>query len=174
MNGPDQSRISDAEMNKPAFLRLLVFSLLLLGAWMLWSGFFKPLLLGLGLVSVVLTIYLAHRMRYFQSDLYAMKFGLRLIQYWIWLTREIFISSVAVTRVALDPKLPVSPTVVAVDAISKDAVDVVILANSITLTPGTLALDVYEGRIQVHALTREGAEELASGEMNNRVAMLRR
>ncbi len=174
VNSPDHNKVPRIDLNHPTFTRVMVFTLLLLGAWFLWSGFFKPLLLGLGLFSVILTIYLSHRMKYFQSDLYAVKFGGRLIRYWIWLTREVFVSSLSVTRITLDPKLPISPTVVEVDALSKDAVDMVILANSITLTPGTLALDVYRGRIQVHALTTEGAEELERGEMNQRVAKLRR
>ena len=52
--------------------------------------------------------------------------------------------------------------------------DVAILGNSITLTPGTLTLDVYEGRLLVHALTPEGAESLRRGEMQRRVAALRK
>ena len=51
--------------------------------------------------------------------------------------------------------------------------DQVILGNSITLTPGTLALDVYEGVIKVHALTEAGARELAAGDMDRRVTGLR-
>jgi len=55
----------------------------------------------------------------------------------------------------------------------KHPVDQAILANSITLTPGTLALDVHDGEIIVHALTRAGADELERGEMDRRVAALR-
>jgi multicomponent Na+:H+ antiporter subunit E len=47
------------------------------------------------------------------------------------------------------------------------------LANSITLTPGTLALDLHNGTIKVHTLTEAGAQELLSGEMNRRVDALR-
>jgi len=53
-------------------------------------------------------------------------------------------------------------------------VEQVILANSITLTPGTLALDLHEGVIKVHALTEAGARDLLSGEMDRRVAQLRK
>jgi len=48
----------------------------------------------------------------------------------------------------------------------------VIYANSITLTPGTVTLDLEEGHVTVHALTREGAQALASGEMDGRVTAL--
>jgi len=47
-----------------------------------------------------------------------------------------------------------------------------ILGNSITLSPGTVTLDVHEGELLVHCLTREGAEELRKGEVNRRVAAL--
>ena len=153
--------------------RIFSLSVILVLAWWLWSGYFKVLLLGLGVLSVFLTVLLAYRMNYFHSGLYAMNFSVRLFKYWAWLSKEILISSLNVARVALHPKLPISPTVVEIDAKSIDAVDMVILGNSITLTPGTLALDVHEGRILVHALTREGAREIESGEMNRRVAQLR-
>ena len=50
----------------------------------------------------------------------------------------------------------------------------VIYANSITLTPGTVSVDMQDDVIGVHALTPEAAEEDASGEMNRRVAHLER
>ena len=49
----------------------------------------------------------------------------------------------------------------------------VTLANSITLTPGTLALDVHKGEITVHALTKAGADELRKNEMDRRIQALR-
>jgi multicomponent Na+:H+ antiporter subunit E len=42
-------------------------------------------------------------------------------------------------------------------------------ANSITLTPGTISVDVKRDEILVHALTRDGAEGLLAGEMDRRV-----
>ena len=47
-------------------------------------------------------------------------------------------------------------------------------ANSITLTPGTISIDVGKDEITVHALSREGAQDLASGEMGERVSALER
>jgi multicomponent Na+:H+ antiporter subunit E len=52
--------------------------------------------------------------------------------------------------------------------------DQAILGNSITVTPGTLTLDVHDGVLKVHSLTREGAESLLSGDMDRWVAGLRR
>lgn len=163
----------DAGGSAPVLLRVASLAVALGAAWLLWSGLFKPLLLGLGLLSCVLTLYLARRMGYFDSELFALRFSFRLMQFWIWLIKEIVLSSLEVARVVLDPRLPISPSVVTVKATAMNPVDQVILGNSITLTPGTLALDVHEDVIQVHCLTREGAQNMLDGEMHRRVAALR-
>lgn len=152
--------------------RVLALLALLVAAWLLWSGMFKPLLLGLGLFSCLLTIYVTHRMGYFETDMFALRFGRRLLGYWLWLAKEVVKSSIDVARIVINPKLPISPQVVKIKASSTHPVDQAILANSITLTPGTLALDVYKGEITVHALTRAGADELLKGDMDRRVARL--
>ena len=154
--------------------RMLVLLVPLAAAWLLWSGIYKPLLLALGAFSCLLTIYIKHRMKYFETELFALRFGRRLIGYWLWLTREVVKSSLDVARIVLSPSLPISPQVITIKASCKHPVDQAILANSITLTPGTLALDVHNGEIIVHALTSEGAEELRRGEMDRRVLALRK
>lgn len=153
--------------------RMLVLLIPLVAAWLLWSGIYKPLLLGLGLFSCLLTIYIKYRMEYFETEDFALRFGRRLIGYWAWLAKEVVRSSLDVARIVLTPSLPISPEVVKIKASGTHPVDQATLANSITLTPGTLALDVYEGEITVHALTQAGAEELRQGEMDRRVAALR-
>ena len=153
--------------------RMAALMLALVSAWLLWSGLFKPLLLGLGLFSCLLTFWLVSRMGYFQNTLFALRFSFKLFGYWIWLAKEILKSSIQVARIVLNPSLPISPRVVEIKSTSGHLVDQVILANSITLTPGTLALDLHEGVIKVHALTEEGAKELAEGAMDRRVDALR-
>ncbi len=153
--------------------RMLVLLIPLVAAWLLWSGLYKPLLLGLGIFSCVLTIYIKHRMEYFQTEVFALQFGRRLVGYWLWLAKEVVKSSLDVARIILTPSLPISPEVVTIKASCEQPVDQATLANSITLTPGTLALDVYKGEITVHALTKAGADELRKGEMDRRILALR-
>ena len=153
--------------------RVLLLIALLLTAWLLWSGQFNPLMLALGAASCILVGYLTHRMGYFDTEVFALRFGVRLFSYWAWLSKEVVRSSIEVARVVLDPRLPISPQTVEINASASHPVDQVILGNSITLTPGTLALDVHNGVIKVHSLTQEGADELLSGEMQRRVAELR-
>jgi multicomponent Na+:H+ antiporter subunit E len=160
-------------MNKP-FARILILALLLIAAWVLWSGYLKPLLLGLGALSCVLTIWVVRRMGYFDDDTFAFHYDWRLLGFWAWLGREVVLSSIEVARVVLSRKVDVAPKVVDIDGSGLGPVDLALLGNSITLTPGTLTLDVYEGRLLVHALTPEGAAALEGGEMQRRVAALRK
>ena len=148
---------------------MLVLGASLVAAWLLWSGLFKPLLLFFGVISCLLTFWLVRRMDYFEEKMFALHFSLRLLKFWWWLGGEIIRSSLTVTRIILDPKMPISPRIVDIEAESSHPFNQVILGNSITLTPGTLAIDVHKGVIKVHSLTEEGAQELLAGEMNRRV-----
>jgi len=153
--------------------RVLALLIALAAAWLLWSGLYKPLLLGLGVFSCLVSFWLVRRMGYFEDELFALRFSGRLFRYWLWLGGQIIRSSIDVARIVLHPQLPITPSVVKLRSRSKQTFDQVILGNSITLTPGTLALDVHEGVIKVHCLTEEGARELMSGEMDRRVDELR-
>ena len=153
--------------------RVVLLFVLLFFAWLFWSGLFKPLLLGLGLLSCLLTCYLAQRMRYFDEQTFALRFSPRLPAYLGWLVKEVARSSLEVSRVVLKRRLSISPQVIEVDAAMLHPVDQAILGNSITLTPGTLTIDVHQGVIKVHCLTEEGARALISGDMYRRVAALR-
>ena len=152
--------------------RILLLSVLLAIAWLLWSGLFKPLLIGLGALSCALTVYVLHRMGYFGNETFAFRYSYRLLGYWIWLGKEVVLSSIEVARVVLSPRLQVDPRTVRLNVAGLDSVDQALLGNSITLTPGTLTLDGYEGSMLVHALTPEGAAALQTGEMQRRVAAL--
>jgi multicomponent Na+:H+ antiporter subunit E len=153
--------------------RMVLMVLLLAAAWSLWSGFFTPLLLALGAFSCVLVVYLSHRMHLFDTDVFAIRLSLRLVRFWAWLAGEVIRSSLEVARLVLNPKLPISPTVVEFSTTCTHPVDHVILGNSITLTPGTLTLNIDGRNILVHSLTQQGAEEILAGEMDRRVAALR-
>lgn len=160
-------------MNRPV-ARILILLLLLAAAWVLWSGYLKPLLLGLGVVSCLLTVWIVRRMGYFDDETFAFHYDWRLLGFWAWLGLEVVKSSIEVARVVLRPRIDVEPSLVDVDGRDLDPVDLAVLGNSITLTPGTLTLDAHEGRLLVHALTADGAAALQSGEMLRRVAALRK
>lgn len=153
---------------------MLVLLLSLAAGWLLWSGLYKPLLLALGAASCLLCFWIVRRMGYFDEKLFALRISPRLLRYWWWLGGQIVRSSLDVTRIVLDPKLPISPRIVDLEAESPHPFDQVVLGNSITLTPGTLTIDVYQDVLKVHALTEDGAREILAGEMNRRVTRIRK
>ncbi len=152
-------------------LELAVLLLALIISWLFWSGIYKPLLLGLGLFSCLLSLWLAHRMDFFRH-LISLRALFRLPAYWWWLLREVIRSSIEVARVVLSPSLPISPTLVVLTTAEASEAGKVILGNSITLSPGTVTIDVDEDELLVHCLTRESALELTKLEAQRRVAGL--
>jgi multicomponent Na+:H+ antiporter subunit E len=145
--------------------------LLLLVSWVLWSGIYQPLLLWLGLFSCLLSTWLAQRMGFFHHIM-PLRALLRLPAYWWWLLCEVIKSSLEVARLVLSPSLPISPTVVELTTTEATDVGKVILGNSITLSPGTVTIDMHEDRLLVHCLTRSGALALQKQEAQRRTSRL--
>jgi len=145
----------------------------LVGLWLLWSGLYKPLVMALGLVSCLLVVALVRRLETIDHESVPLHLGWGIFSYWLWLTREIVTSSLQVTRIILSPRLPISPSMVKLPALPRGEVARVVLGNSITLTPGTITIDIDgNGVITVHALTREGAGGVLEDAMGRRVRQL--
>lgn len=144
-------------------------SVVLLGFWLVLSGHYTPLTVTAGVLSALAVTGLAARMGILDRE--GQPFGLlaRAMTYWPWLVVEIAKSARDVTRIILDPKLPISPTLIRVQASQKTSVGIATYANSITLTPGTITARVRGNSLLVHALTQAGADALAEGTMDRRV-----
>jgi multicomponent Na+:H+ antiporter subunit E len=146
-------------------------------AWILWSGYFKPLLLGLGLASALVCTYLALRMR--RADGEGSQFKIlqhvhQLATYWPWLLLEIAKSNIDVAKIILSGKMNIDPVMIRLKAGQATEMGQVIYGNSITLTPGTITVDIEDGELLVHALTQSGADGLHEGEMDRRITALER
>jgi multicomponent Na+:H+ antiporter subunit E len=148
-----------------ALLTLFVF-------WLLLSGQYTAFLTFAGLACALGVVWFARRMDVIDREGHPIHLGLGAIGYWPWLIVEIARSGWRVTRIILDPALPVSPTLVKVKPTQSTDVGLVVHANSITLTPGTLTVDVTREQILVHALTADGGTDLAHGAIDRRVAAL--
>ena len=145
----------------------------LFGVWLLWSGHYNPLLISFGAVSCLLVVLLSWRMDIVDEEAAPVQLGLRpFIFYAPWLAWRIVLANIDVARLILDPQLPVSPVIVRVKASQKGDLGRVIYANSITLTPGTVSVDMMGDVITVHALTTKLAEFDQSGDMDRRVTQL--
>lgn len=143
---------------------------LLFAFWLLLSGIFEPFLIGAGLACAIAVAALARRMDVIDHEGQPLHLGLPALAYWPWLAKEIVKSGWDVSRRVLDPRLPISPTVVRIKPSQRTVVGLATHANSITLTPGTVTMDVARGEFLVHALTAEGAEGVAGAEMDARVS----
>ncbi len=156
-------------MHRKRLFHSISLGLALFGVWLLLSGFFEPLLLGLGVFSCVIVVLIANRMDLIDHEGVPIHLGWRILTYWVWLAVEIVKANLDVARRILDPRLPIHPLLIRVKASQTSELGQVIYANSITLTPGTVSMHVGGGEILVHALTKEMAEDLEGGEMDRRV-----
>jgi multicomponent Na+:H+ antiporter subunit E len=144
---------------------------LLFVLWLLLSGHWtNPLLISFGVISTALCVWLAMRMDVADQEGVPVRMGLRTPLYWPWLTVQILKSNVDVTWRILHPRLPISPNMVRIPMPHKTPLGRAIYANSITLTPGTVAMTIDNDTMLVHALTEESARALEEGEMSRRVA----
>ena len=147
--------------------------LALVASWFLWSGHLEPFVLVLGVLSCLFCVWLCRRMKIVDAEGAPVELGIRpFTTYSPWLIKEIVKSNIAVTKIVLSPDMKLQRNLIEVGANQKTALGRVILANSITLTPGTVSVSMQEDRILVHALSFDGAEEDLSGEMARRVCRL--
>ena len=137
-------------------------ALVLAGVWVVLSGIVSPLLLGLGLASVLAVVWI--KVRADRRDREPVPFALRVHRlpgYLLWLAWEIVKANVDVSRRILSPGLPIAPAVRWLPASQRSELGQVIYADSITLTPGTLSIDLRDGWVEVHALNEESLDDLA-------------
>jgi len=141
--------------------------------WLLLSGMFTPFLLVSGVGCTLFVYLLARRMNIVDAEGFPIQLAWRaFFSYWPWLGGEILKSGWDVSRRILDPRMPISPTLVEFVPTQRTDLGLVIHANSITLTPGTISVEVEPGRFLVHALTAEAAAGLAGSEMDRRCTEL--
>jgi multicomponent Na+:H+ antiporter subunit E len=146
--------------------------LILSVVWVLWSGHREPWMLTLGAVSVLLVVWLTWHLNILDEESVPLHLTFRLVWYVPWLIKEIARANVDVARRVLNPRLPIRPAVVRFTASSQTELGRVILANSITLTPGTVSVDVQGESIRVHVLTYSGDPEDVAGAIDRRVTQL--
>ena len=142
----------------------------LYGLWLALSGHYTPFLLAIGAACTAFAVAVAMRMDVVDHEGHPIHLGLRIPLYWGWLTIQILLSAIAVSRIVLSPRPRIDPVLETVPSSQTSDLGKVIFANSITLTPGTLTTSVTADGIEVHALTRHGMDELKTGDMDRRVS----
>ncbi len=137
--------------------------------WLLLSGFFTAFLMSAGAACALAVVWFARRMDVVDAEGHPIQVGPSVVFYWPWLLKEIAKSAWTVSKIIVDPKLPISPTLVRFEPSQTTGVGLVIHANSITLTPATITIAARPGEFVVHGLTREGAKGVVASEMDRRV-----
>ncbi len=148
------------------------WAVLLSTFWLLLSGYIQPLLLFFGAVSVAIVLLVLRRMDEVDQQRQQLGTGLRLIRYLPWLIGQIISSSVHVTKLIWGSPEKVSPSLAKIKAENVPPDTRTLYANSITLTPGTLSVDLVDDEVTVHALQKSSIEELEQGAMEKKITDL--
>ena len=154
---------------RSANLRRAIVFTILFGFWLVFSGHFDRLHLGLGIVCCALVATLSYDLLLpnTPSSLWLVQIW-RLCLYTPWLLYEIVLANFHVVYLVFRPG-QIRPQVVRFHTRLKSDVARAALGNSITLTPGTITLDIQDGEFHVHALSDKAAQSVLTGDMESRV-----
>ena len=144
--------------------------IVLFGFWLLMSGYYTPLILSLGVISCLLCVYLTIKGKFLDNETLPIYFFPRLIQYTLWLIKEILKSNIQTAKVIIMKSE--EPELFSVKATQKTNEGKVTYANSITLTPGTVTTQIKNDIFEVHALTKDFGDDVRSNDMDKMVTWL--
>lgn len=155
-------------------LRSILTALFLFGLWLVMSGIYINLVVGLGAASAIFAVLAVRRMER-ASD--ASRLALRLaphelVSYFFWLMVEIFKANWAVTKTIMSPEMPIRQHYFRVPHTQKTELGQTIFANSITLTPGTITVDTFDDCFWVHAVSYSDGDHDALADMDAHVTRI--
>lgn len=138
----------------------LILLLLLLSFWLILSPAVSVQSVVIGIIVSILVVLYSQDVVFSEDEVTLYSFGkLKIfIRYMYTLLVEIFKANIDVAKVVLSPSLPISPSFIKVHVVFNNDFNKVIYANSVTLTPGTLTVDVKGHDYIIHALTDAAAE----------------
>lgn len=157
----------------------IILTILLMIFWLLLSGHYDLMHISFGVFSVILVMLMNYplRRRLFAMEeerSAALSFSrLQRLSFYIpWLLWQIVVSSVQVAYVVLHPRCPIDPALLRFKTKLRNVSSKVILGNSITLTPGTITLEIEEDEFLVHALMDISSTGIIDGTLPGQVAKL--
>lgn len=157
-------------MSKKTITQLISWTLILMAFWLLLSGFLKALLLSFGLASVFLVVFLLHRMNHFDRLALRLPLKYSFFRYVAWLMGQVVLSSLEVSKLVWRKNKKLAPVIAKLPVTTTSVKTRALYANSITLTPGTLSVDIDDEHVTVHALDERSIDALKAGEMARRVS----
>lgn len=162
-NGSAKKTVRPATARLKSFLAFLLTFILMFLTWLVLSGKFEPLLLWLGVVSSLLVAFYFYDLLFPALEPMYFKTAFRFVQYCPWLIWEIIKANVHLLRLTFHPRMIdlIDPHIFTFKTNLKSDIAITTLANSITLTPGTITVTAdSDGVFKVHAIDRESAEAL--------------
>ncbi|MDP5148243.1 Na+/H+ antiporter subunit E [Shewanella sp. ULN5] len=154
----------------PSHRLVLILTLALF--WWINSNYSNPLLLSLGVGSIMLVLYIAQKMDVIDQETHPIRLNANMPSYALWLVKQVVLSNISVVKHIWIGNSSISPILTKIDTRQCSDINKVIYANSITLTPGTVAIDLIDDQLTVHALHKDDVEILKTGEMDLRVKEL--
>jgi multicomponent Na+:H+ antiporter subunit E len=160
-----------ARQTKREITRFTATFIILFGFWLLLSGHYDLFHISIGLLCCGLVSHATHDLLFANPRAGDMRVIVkRFITYIPWLFYQIVLSNMHVVRLALGPKNLIDPKIIEFKTKLESDISFVTLANSITLTPGTITLDIRDGVFYVHAVSKKTAKDLLTGEMEDKIA----
>lgn len=151
-------------------MKTIITALILMVLWLLMSGIYEAKIIGFGVVSVLLVMFIVRRMDVIDGDRLDVRLKpVAFLLYVLWLLVEIAKANWAVTKLILSPNMVLRQHLFPVNYSQKTDLGQVIFANSITLTPGTISVECEKGHFLVHAVDYSADDNLALADMDARV-----
>ena len=151
-------------------MKSFILFFILFSLWLLMSGHYNVLIVSLGIISCAFCVYVAKRGKLIDDEGLPIFFMPRLLNYLIWLFKEILKSNLSTAKVIINGK--VEPETFNVKTSQVTDVAKVTYANSITLTPGTVTTKIQKGVFEVHALNSDFGNDVRTNEMDKKVTWL--
>lgn len=143
-------------------MRALALFLLLGVDWALLSGqFHNSFLITAGALCIAFVVWMSGRMGLLDDEGVPARFYPRLVAYAPYLFWQVILSNWDVLKRVWSSEPAIDPRVTRVPYGTRAPFVTTTYANSITLTPGTVTIDVGEREMTIHCLTREGEESFA-------------
>ncbi|WP_022668921.1 Na+/H+ antiporter subunit E [Desulfospira joergensenii] len=167
-NGPGPN--AGSAENRFSFFPFLFTFILMMITWVVLSGKFEPLLLGLGVISSGLVAWFFHDLLFPSITMGHAGIGLKFILYIPWLLLEIIKANFHLLFLVFQPRMKelIDPHIITFKTDLESDLAITTLANSITLTPGTITVNVErDGTFRVHAIDKPSAEALPGTMLKN-------
>jgi multicomponent Na+:H+ antiporter subunit E len=146
---------------------LLLKAMALFVFWILFSASFEWIHIGLGIVFSFAVAWLNSGHSPFVPKF---RLWLKIFLFLPWLFYKIVQSSLHLSKLILHPALPIDPYLISVETKLRHHAAIVLLGNSITLTPGTITAEVERNKLIVHAMDKVSGEDVINKQIESKIA----